>query len=480
MKRRVSEKRLFQLSAVCLVGVWVPSKVMGFIWPWIFLCGIVWISQSGRLAQRVLVIVSGAVAITVAWKAVDPRFYVLGSLLAIFVYSGWLVAVSVSGIPDLVSKVVLGKLAELACRVVIVEGLVGIAEAVYGFWHDGSLDVANGDWVKGTIGLTLSGLHQGGNFSNAMFATNMVFFLLLGLTAQGRKRLRLAAGLIGGLALILASVVHVLLFIAAASIGAALLLAIRRGALRRGAIGLVMFAMCGLVVAAAILPTNFSLIGRYAHRFVDGASPKGVMVKRVAGPMIEHYPYLAVFGLGPGQFIDMGALIATGQYFGTPLHPRHIPLLPKHATRVQTRYFWDQWMRQVSNRLLGSTQSPYFSWLALFGAFGSIGVLFVFGWLIAAVMALRRRYLKVPGDYGLAFCGVSVTLFLAFLGFQVDYWGIPQSTFAGFLLLSLILGYSRGPSRDGGGLRSCMRVKCGGSFEVASDSRPGQDLGVHG
>ena len=211
----------FLLSAAL---VWIPDKAPAYILPLAILCLMVIARQSGMAAIRLLAVGLGFTALTVGWMLSDSGFYLLGALLTFVCYGGIIFYV-VLGHKDIgVSDRSLQTVAKYWAWILVLEGGIGIGEAIYGYSHDHSFDIANGDWVKGSIGFTLHGLSQGGHFSNAMFAANIAFGLLMVATLRGHRKLQYWAFVIGICALILASVMHIILFLMAAIVLSVLVL----------------------------------------------------------------------------------------------------------------------------------------------------------------------------------------------------------------------------------------------------------------
>src|SRR5690606_13693093 len=128
----------------------------------------------------------------------------------------------------------------------VIQAALGIVQALYGASLSGSFDIANGDYVEGTIHPWLP---SGRSFSNPMFAANMAVMLLaLAPYIMKRRRRYFFPFLLGSMALILASVVHVLLFLAAAF---ALIMTLYAPVLfsRRG--GIILMALLALAAITA-------------------------------------------------------------------------------------------------------------------------------------------------------------------------------------------------------------------------------------
>lgn len=427
---------LFVISAII---VWLPFKGISYILPLAITLLAIMISGSGRMAKRLILLTALYALIVTAWALFDPGFYIRGAILTFITYGGGVFLFVIYKWNNLNREHLVQRLAHIWCWILIIEGSIGFGQAIFGFMHDHSFDIANGDWVKGTIGLSLHGMTKGMNFSNAMFAANMAIGLLMAPVVKKRRIVRNSAMVIGGTALVMASVMHIILFLIASIALSVLILQWGRKVRSKkvlsalGAIGVT------AALAGALLSANLRLVVPYAVHFIHMQSPKGIMVKRTFSDIPEQYPLQPIIGLGPGQFSSTGALIATGQYFGSPLHPDSIPGLPTHLTKAQRKFFYGQWMRQVTDRYFGSTQAPYFSWLSLYQEFGAIFLVLLFciftGWVIRAKKFSVRR----PREFTLALSAGSMVIFLSLLGLQVNYWGVPQSSFLGFFTLAVLL-----------------------------------------
>lgn len=427
---------LFIASAIV---IWLPFKGVSYVLPLAITVLAVMFSGSGQMAMRLVTVTALYVLIVIAWGLFDPGFYVRGAILTFLTYGGGVFLFVIYRWKSLNREYLVQRLAYIWCWILILEGSIGFAQAIYGFMHGHSFDIANGDWVKGTIGLSLHGMIKGMNFSNAMFAANMAIGLLMVPVIKKRRAIRNFALIIGGIALVLASVMHIILFVIAAVALSILILQWGRKVRSKkvlsalGAIG-VTAAMAG-----ALLSANLRLVVPYAVHFVHMQSPKGIMVKRTFSDIPEQYPLQPFIGLGPGQFSSTGALIATGQYFGSPLHPDDIPGLPTHLTTAQRRFFYGQWVRQVKNRYFGSTQAPYFSWLSLYQEFGGVFVVLLLCVFVGWIARAKKFSLLNPRELTLALCAASMIIFLGLLGLQVNYWGVPQSSFLGIFTLAVLL-----------------------------------------
>lgn len=435
------ERVVFGLYLLSLVVVWLPFKAPPYVLPIAVTLGYVFLLNSGKALRRLGLLLLIYCGVAAGWTLVDPGFYVRGAIVAFATYGGLVFLMTVGGgmrcRPQFIQK-----MARWSAYFVLFEGVIGIAEALYGFTLSHSLDLNNGDWVKGTIGLGIHGLTQGVDFSNAMFATNMAFGLLMACLVCHKPRLRAAALVVGGVSLVLASVMHVILFFIASIVLAVIVLQLWRMTVQKRVIAILAGVALLAALAGAVLSTNFGLIGGYAEHFVKLRSPKGVVVKRVFGEMIGEMPYMAFVGIGPGQFTSIGALIATGQYFGSPLNPRAIPFLPTHLTKAQSKYFYDQWVRQAKNRrYFGSTQAPYFSILSVFTEFGAFGLFAVIMALLWPIRYAKHCFSARSSPFIFPIALTAFCFLLLLLGFQVDYWGIPQASFLGFFDLALLSGY---------------------------------------
>jgi hypothetical protein len=433
--------------------VWSPLKPLVYALPMFSLLALLWFSNKREGWRRIIALSLSYVICCCLYAFFYPEFYAKGALLTFITYSGGFFLLSLPSQEMSLSEDTFQKVLLITTYFILFQGVLGIAEALYGYGFNGSFDLANGDWVKGSIGLSLRGLFPGVDGSNTMYAANMGFSLLAVKMLKGNQKLKflaLSAG-IGGL--VLSSVMHIIVFYVIAIFFSSLIyIIIRFRAKKKHLLQWAIAIVFTLFLTFLLLEQNSMSLKNLASRSISNrapvsvsssnmeiiTTPRQIVLERIQGPMMEKYPYLPYFGLGPGQFSSTGALIATGLYFGSPVNPKHLPFLNTHLTPSQEEFFIDQWYRQAENNLFGSLQAPYFPWLNIFVEFGALGVVFVlvvFSCLFAdAVKSLFQC--RFDGDQFIAFC--SLLIFFALLGCQGSYWGVPQASFLGLVLLKIL------------------------------------------
>jgi len=145
---------------------------------------------------------------------------------------------------------------------------------------------------------------------------------------------------LGVLALILASVMHVLLFLALAVAVAFIFFYPSFFRRRMGCMAVVSFCVAALL-ALNILSNNFATLRNYIRYTLDGQTPRAQIVVETFTRMPAEYPWMPIIGLGPGQFSSRAGLIGTGMFFGTPANPKPIPLLPQGMSEPFHNYVLD-------------------------------------------------------------------------------------------------------------------------------------------
>ena len=316
---------------------------------------------------------------------------------------------------------------------VVIEGLWGITQALNGVLVNGRFDVANGDRVEGTIHPALA---PELSFSNPMFAVNMALLLLallpsLVIYKQGRL-----AFLIGVLALIFASVMHVLILLVVAFLTALLFF---YPAILRRRTGCLLVA--GFLVASFgaynLLSTNFGTISSFARATLRAETPRALVLLRVIEEMPDENPTMPFIGLGPGQFSSRAGLIGTGLYFGGPQNPRPLPLLPSGMSEAFAYNVYDLWVTYAHRPgFKSSTVMPFFSWLSVYAEWGIIVLLSIFGFATFICVQIKK-VIQTPRERILAIAFGASLFLLLLLGIQENYWEVPQATLLGIMILKV-------------------------------------------
>jgi hypothetical protein len=419
---------------ICLVSVSVfsPFKFLAYGLPFLSLLIILVASRKRVILLRLLIFSAVYLLFVALYLALYPTFVVSHSIYAVVTYSSilFLLFVPSSGLS---STALLQRTISFLTFVILVEAVIGIIQATFGFLEQGGFSGSNGDRVEGTIHLALE---PSNSFSNPMFTANMsaMILFILAVDDLNRGKLSRVAVFLGLLSIVLASVVHMLASLVIATLLALGLLHTRGNwKLKLGGLFLVtLFSQLILL----FLESNILSINGYWELVQDQRLPKLLITMDATSIMIDEYPMMPVIGLGPGQFASQAALIGSGLFFGSPQNPIAIPYLPFEVTDVQRKYLISLWFVATESARWGSTGKPFYSWLSLYTEFGAFGMLLVLSWLF--VLIRKVQSISQGREYRRRLGVLIWTIFLVFIGFQLNYWESIQSIFLGCLLFKLI------------------------------------------
>lgn len=435
------QKAYYWAFVLSLLVCWSPLNVLAYVVPFLIIAWMLMATRSGVLTVRTCLWLSGWGLLTLLHGLIDQDFVWSNALLALATYAAFGFAFAIPG-KRLANKALLEKMLRWVVVFVVVEAIWGIAQAMYGFTQTGSFDLANGDFVEGTIHPSLRPELA---FSNPMYAANMAFMLLFLLPRALRGR-SLFQFMIGSMALILSSVMHVLLFMFS---GLVITFFLYQPYLRRRTAALVGTAILFVLpaIAYALLTTNFGTTTAFVRQVLAGEVPRSQAIKRAFVDMPVNYPYMPWIGLGPGQFSSRAGLISTGLYFGGLQNPRSIPLLPQQISKPQESYLMDLWYWHDSVPHYGSTQKPYFSWLSVYTEFGLFALLAAFALALGVLWRLRTHVTSLASRTLAVSVGAGIIL-LVLLGIQENYWEVPQAVLVGLMLIkaeyaNLIVGKAK-------------------------------------
>lgn len=421
---------------VALAVCWSPLNLLAYLAPAIFIAVYVTLTGSMTVVRNVLIwLMVFGLAIFIHAPFVR-QFALHSALLAIVTYSSFAVLFVIPGrflrSPQLYTQMI-----KWVRWVVVVQALWGIAQGLYGFSQTGSFDLANGDFVEGTIHPALA---SEASFSNPMFAVNMSLMLIVLLPPLVLRRKGLLPVVLGAIALTLASVLHVLLFTGIALVLALLLY--RPRVLRRKTSVVVLTSLVVVAIAARVLlPRNFSTVAGFTRLLISGESYRSEVIGRAVWEMPREYWLMPVAGLGPGQFSSRAGLIGTGLFFGGPQNPRPVPLLPQGMSAAFRENVLDVWLeiseRAASGVIFGSTHQPFLSWLSVYVEMGAIVFLGIFIVAFAVLWRVKRHVRSYVQKIMATALGAG-TIFLLLLGVQENYWEVPQAILIGLLLLKVL------------------------------------------
>lgn len=419
---------------VSLILCWLPFKWAGYVAPLFCLTWVIAAGRSGEVFRRTV----WAGLALLGWVAVywlcSERFEFSSGLLFVITH-GSLALIWLFPGRELRNRELLSRMTSQAYKMVLLQGLFGILQGVYGYTLKGTFDRDNGDIVQGTL---YPFFHSAGSFANPMYGASMTL-MLLSLVQDARwRKLYVTAVVIGSMALVLASVVHQILFLLLAWALAYLL--VRPPLPKKWGPWLSIALLAVLIpsLSLLLLPGNLSTIRQMTEDFLQGRSPRSLVLLRVLREMPDRYPQLPLVGVGPGQFSSRAALMNTGMFFGTPRAPKdYSPILQNVVPEPMADYLLHTWVANDGNRYYGSTQKPFFSWLSLYAETGLAGTMLLAATVLAALTRLSRSQADSMGRTR-AFVCASMIWFLVLLGFQENYWEVPQAVLPGLFLTKVI------------------------------------------
>ncbi len=424
----------------CAVVCFTPFKLLTYALPVLLIAWLVVTAGTVGMRNRLVVVVGGAVGLGAFYELAAEDLLVTNYVLALITYSAILPVLVVES-RSIASIALFEKQAGVALRLLAVEGVVGTIQAIYGATETGSFGGANGDHVAGTIHPYLSAELA---FSNPVFAVNMAVMILACLAVPNLARRRSLSLALGGIALVLASVVHVLVFLVAAIAFALLTTRRTKGAPRRR-LRVGRLAVVGALVAGVgyvALADNLEGISRVGAQAIDLDAvdiPRAILLSRVFSELPDDAPEQPYIGLGPGQFSSRASLIASGLYLGGPDSPRPVPLLSPQATRLASSYCFSLLVAyKESDLVIGSTEQPFFSMLSIYTELGIIGLAIVLGWLVVIIRRVQRRVRERPELYTRGLMFVTAVGFFTLIGLQDNYWESPQALLIGLLMLHVL------------------------------------------
>ena len=440
------ERRMWWLCFSLLVIVFSPSKELGqlaALFSMIGLIGWVRVLPSKHIARAIIL---GAVytGLGILYWVLTPHFSFINHYLFFVTISAvWLLGYDLRPVA---TGTFLRALSYLILSFLLVQTVYGIWQAGVSFITYGYFDLSVGDYVRGTIepgsGATVSG-------SNQMFAILLTSLLLFAIATQPPhlSNGRLAIYALALVTWLTASVFHTFLFLGVAIvISFVILRRLHYWRLSRPSwvrtLQTTIF-LGGLCTAAAFitifLPRNLSHLPyllQESLNWQDG-SHKAKATYNTLYNVPQENPWQPLIGLGLGQYASRAALIRTGEYLrGANLS------LPVHVNPLTEKYIlslWRTFFQKYPNG--GSTYFPYYSWLSLYGELGIVGLGFVGCWIVHWLFSWRR--VQMPQFPQFPQMMIVLALYMAFLGFQDNYWEFVQAVTPAFLFMSLGQAYAR-------------------------------------
>jgi hypothetical protein len=192
-------------------------------------------------------------------------------------------------------------------------------------------------------------------------------------------------------------------------------------------------------LTAVLLAGNLGSLPYFATEFFAGELPKGEMIRRALFEMPDEYPTMPITGLGAGQFSSRASLIATGLYFGGIDNPKDVPFISGEASKPVEDHLYDLWLaaRESGKFGGGSTVRPFFSWLSVYTEFGAIAFLGVFAYGLVLLARLKRNAQTGVQKWWAVSAGAGI-MFFFLIGFQENYWEVPQAILIGLMLVQVM------------------------------------------
>lgn len=441
-----AERRFLILYIVALLMVFSPSKALGQLSALLFIAGLIVFVRIRTLRHMFVFWLFGLVYIGlgIAYLLFMPGFLIVNYALVLVTTSALLILLcdfSTVATPWLLRKVGLCSLGMISFQ-----AMYGFIQAAVAFTQTGSLDLANGDFVRGTI-------EPGFDFipsaSNPIYAILLSVLLLMSfaLTSGRPSPINFILYMLVAIAWVLASVMHTILFFLAAVVATVIIWKLipgPRSVLKTSQLlqGL-SFATILLLVAVLVpllLPQNFSTIPVYLERTLDisplAASEKARATFYTLYVLPEDRPIQPWIGLGPGQYSSRASLMLSGEY----LRDNPLRFLGRHVSPETDRYILELWRQFLAFRPNGgSTYFPFYSWLSVYGELGMIGISLTLSAIGTFVLTFRRRVSAVFPR--LPFALTVLILYLALLGLQDNYWEFTQAMLPALILLKLGYDY---------------------------------------
>lgn len=430
----------FYAFIIVLLLCWSPSKLLGYLAPWLALGWFLLATRSHRTLRNSIVLFSLWFGLTLVHALLTPGFVAHSAILSFITYGAFFFIAAIPTKFIVADGRTMRQTLAVARWIVLFQGSWAVSQAILAASRTGTFDGATGDAVAGTI----RPLGFSPDLSNPIFAINMALLLVFLLPSLVLERKGLVPVVLGTVSLIMASVVHVLLLLGISLVLAFIIYSPSFFRQKRGIITTVGFVTM-VLLASNLLSHNFSTARNFARYTLDGRTPRAQVILRAVDEMPGAYPWMPIIGLGPGQFSSRAGLIGTGLYFGTPLNPTPIPLLPTDMSIPFEKYVSDLWfslffdssgnaIHSMDNT--SSTVKPYFSWLSMYTEFGLLGfamVVILSGWVLLRV----RRRVRTPAQRLTAVSFGTGLIFIFLIGIQENYWEVPQAILVGITLLKV-------------------------------------------
>jgi hypothetical protein len=433
------ERRFWWLCLFSFTIVFSPAKEVALFAVYFFLAGLIFWVGARPLSNltRYILLLAGYHLLGLIYFVLLQEFSWLNHYFFLITFSAPLLLLA--DLRPIATYNTLTAIARLVLFFLFIEAAYGIMQGMVVLMRIGSLDVAAGDFVRGTIE---PGFQPTGAGGNQMYAILMTTTLLFAFGLQTKIQLR--PFIIFGMTLLawlMASVFHTFLFFGAALAGSfVIIFRWRFKRVKRRPIGrflqntaVVFGAVIAILFIIFVLPRNLSTLPHFIRVSLDlqNGSYKAQATYNTFVNLPERSLLHPLIGTGPGQYSSRAALILTDEYLGGASSP--FPPYVSSATDENIMSLWRNFYLRYPNG--GSTYFPFYSWMSLYGEMGLLGLMVLLFIFFRLLWIWRQT--RLPEFPFLPHMMIILVLYLAFLGVQDNYWEFVQAVSPAFLYLAL-------------------------------------------
>lgn len=349
------EKQKSRKLAQCILLAFAialsPIKLLGYLIPLVLLFFLL-VSLLSRSFHRRLLVAALAVAGVISFYYAKNSFAgyelkIVPALLAVLTYGSIIFVVVFPRCNLIYRSVYTERFEQLLYLVFKIETYVAVFQMIAFLLINGfSLDESTGDIIQGTIN-PVSFIVESVGFNNQVFSINYIFLIIYLIPWMFRNHKRHML-IVGGVVVLLASVLHVMVsFLLAVSVSFFLAGIIR---FRRQIISVLLAFLFFILLLFSTQPKNFSLFSFYFDSISGLTSPKSLIVANTFLRLPDDYPDALICGLGPGQYTSRASLISSGRYFGDFENPMGGQLGDsRFSSKAFIDYVFDTWEAYATN-----------------------------------------------------------------------------------------------------------------------------------
>ena len=442
-KQIIKTNTIFYIFIFTLLVIFSPFKLLAYLVPFFALVYYMVMANVGKVLIKFLFI-SLTYAVFVAFTALlswhlDKDFFIQNSIIAFVTYGSFIFLFSMETLKIDDTQ----RFTNIIKNVILIEATVGILQIlIYSIILKNGFDGASGDIVQGTINI-FSFLSPTINFNNPIYCVNLVTLIIFYLPHIMVERKSYWIAILGILALIMASVIHIIFAFIFAFIFVMFFFYISKISQKTlytlSIIIVLFFTTISLFYVAQ--PDNFKLITNYYKIFSESKNPKAQITQKAFTEIIPNNPQIWT-GLGAGQFTSRASLIGTGRYFSDFKDPK--PVLPM-ANLAESSYFkdyvfelWDFYESHPEAFGGSSMAKPFYSNLSILAEFGLVLSAFFFLLFIVYLFKLRNYFANNQNTLLQRYYALGIAVMLVFLfliSFIENYLEITQAVFLSFLCI---------------------------------------------